>query len=208
MPVLITAGATRNPIDAVRYLSADSTGRTGIALGEALGAVGIEPYLLGSAEARLRAGGLPGEEYGSTHDLMARMERWVRANPAGGVLHASAVGDYEVAEPSDEKVPSGRPTWELVLVPTPRIADHVRAWGLTGPYVTFKAAAPGTPEAEVEALAKAQRKRTGSDLVFANVLGRLSKNILLVGEETRRFSTRTAAIAALGDWMASRLTPD
>lgn len=197
MSVLVTAGATRNPIDAVRYVSAWSSGRTGVALARVL----ADSWLLGSAEARLRAGDLPGEEYGSTRDLMEKMERWVRAHPAGAVVHASAVGDYEVADPSTRKVPSGMETWELVLRPAPKIADHVRAWGLTGPYVTFKAAPPGTGDAELEEIARRQRERTGCDLVFANVLGRLSEGILLVGEETRRFAERDAAVEALARWV-------
>ena len=32
--VLITAGATRNPLDAIRYLSAHATGRTGVDLAQ------------------------------------------------------------------------------------------------------------------------------------------------------------------------------
>ena len=115
--ILITAGATRNPLDAIRYLSAFSSGSTGVGLARAL-SEDHTVHLLGSAEACLRAPeGLSTEEFTSTRDLMARMERWVRANPDGVVIHASAVGDYE-AIPEDEqdgpaKIPSGKA--ELLL---------------------------------------------------------------------------------------------
>jgi len=200
MDVLITAGATRNPIDAVRYLSAASSGRTGVTLARALVDRGHDVWLLGSPEARLRGPEVPGEEYGSTRDLMARMEVWVREHPGGAVVHACAVGDYE-ADPDASKIPSGRETLQITLRPTPKIADHVRAWGLSGPYVTFKAAPPETTEAELEGIARRQRERTGCDLVFANVLGRLSSLVLLVGEGTRRFHDRQAAIEALTRWL-------
>jgi len=205
MALLITAGATRNPIDAVRYISAASSGRTGVSLGRGLLARGVAVWLMGSLEARLRAPDLPGEAYGSTRDLMARMERWVRADPSGAVVHAAAVGDYEVAEVTSDKVGSGRARWDLVLVPTPKIADRVRGWGCIGPYVTFKAAAPGTSEEDLEAIARRQRERTRCDLVFANVLGRLGEGILLVGETTERYRERDVALQALVDWLTGRM---
>jgi len=199
--VLITAGATRNPVDAVRYVSAWSSGGTGVAIGMALREAGHRVHLLGSSEALLRAPDLSGEEYGSTRDLLARMERHVRAHPTGAVVHASAVGDYELPEADPGKIPSGLPVLEIRMVPAPKIADQVRGWGLTGPYVTFKAAPPGTPDDALEAIARRQRARVGCDLVFANVLGRLSTGVMLVGEHTRRFESRTDAIAALVAWL-------
>jgi phosphopantothenoylcysteine decarboxylase/phosphopantothenate--cysteine ligase len=197
MDVLITAGATRNPVDAIRYLSAHSTGRTGVAIGEALRARGAAVTLLGSAEARLRALDLPGEEYTSTRDLLARMERWVRAHPDGAVIHAAAVGDYEVPDALTTKIPSKMPKLVIELVPAPKIADLVRGWGLRGIFVTFKAASPETTDDQLVAIAAAQRERVGCDLVFANVIGRLSRRVALVGREPRWFEDRGAAIEAL-----------
>ena len=204
MRALITAGATCNPIDAIRFLSASSTGRTGAGIARALVRRGIPVHLLGSVEALLRAPDLPGEEYGSTRDLMERMERAVRSSPGAAVVHAAAVGDYE-AEPFCGKIPSGSASLTLTLRPAPKIADHLRGWGLVGPYVTFKAAPPGTTLEGLEAIARSQRTRTACDLVFANVLGHLGQDVLLVGEASRRFALRDEAVAALVDWLAERL---
>jgi phosphopantothenoylcysteine synthetase/decarboxylase len=197
--VLLTAGATRNPIDAIRVLTANATGRTSVDVAARLAAAGARVHLLGSPEAALRAeaAGLPAEVYGSTRDLMARMEAWVRAHPDGALIHAAAVGDYESADGVATKLPSGRAELVLWLVPGPKIADHVRGWGLRGPYVTFKAASPETTDLDLVAIARAQRARTGCDLVFANVLGRLDRGVYLVGDEAVRHERRDAAIAAL-----------
>lgn len=199
MDVLITAGATRNPVDAVRVLTANASGRTGVRVGGALARAGQRVHLLGSPEAALRAqaAGLSAEIYGDTHDLMRRMEAHVRAHPGAAVIHSAAVGDYESADGEAGKLPSGRAELILRLVPTPKIADHVRGWGCTGPYVTFKAAPPQTSDQALVTLARAQRERTGCDLVFANVLGRLAAGVWLVGDQVRRFEAREAAIAAL-----------
>jgi phosphopantothenoylcysteine synthetase/decarboxylase len=162
-------------------------------------------HLLGSAEALLRAESTGGEEYTSTRDLMARMERWVRAHPAGAVVHAAAVGDYEMAEVEGSKIPSGSEEIVLRLRRTPKIADRVRSWAHTGPYVTFKAAAPHTSADELVDIASRQRARVGCDMVFANVLGRLTTGVYLVGDDVRRFELRSDGIEALVGWLDDAL---
>ncbi len=199
-PVLISAGATRNPIDSMRCITANSSGGTGVALARALQA-DHAVHLLASPEAALRAAatGLESvEPFESTMDLMARMERWVRANPRGVVIHAAAVGDYAPV-PSQGKVSSGQPRWDLAMTPTPKILDHIRGWG--GPelvLVSFKAAAPDTGDDALIAIARGQARRTGSDLVFANVLGRLGERIALVSPSTHAwYEQRSEALQAL-----------
>lgn len=198
-PVLITAGATRNPIDAMRCISNYSTGATGVWLGRALRARGITVHLLGSAEALLRAPELDGEEFTSTRDLMARMERWVRANPGGVVVHAAAVGDYE-AEPAAGKISSNLPELVLRLRPTPKIVDQLKGWDPGLHLISFKAAPPETGPDELADIARRQLRRTGSALVFANVLGRLGSGVLLLREEgADSYQDRGSALDALRD---------
>lgn len=197
--VLITAGATRNPIDAMRYISAFSSGATGVWLGRALAAEGLPVLLLGSAEARLRAPELPGEEFTSTRDLLARMERLVLASPGSVVVHAAAVGDYE-AVGVQGKIASGLPELALRFTPTPKIVDHLKRWDPTMFLVSFKAAPPETGPEDLRRIADAQRQRTGSDLVFANVLGRLQTGVQLVSAEgARAWEDRGPALEALRD---------
>lgn len=196
-PLLVTAGATRNRIDAIRYLSAHASGRTGVDLAARLGATHAV-HLLGSAEACLRAPvDLPTEEFLGTRDLMARMERWLRANPGGVLIHSAAVGDYE-ADPVETKIPSGAAELVIRLHPAPKIVDHVRDWAPDVFLVSFKAGAPGLTPEELEAIARRQLERTRSDLVFANVLGAIETTVLLVGPtETTAFPRRADALTAL-----------
>jgi phosphopantothenoylcysteine synthetase/decarboxylase len=201
MDVIVTCGATRNPVDAMRYMSARSTGQTGLMVARALKSRGHRVHVLGSAEAALRAPDLQVEEYGSTRDLFEKMQRAVRLARHGALVHSAAVGDYEVAAPNAGKTPSGQAEWLLRLTPTPKIADHVREWGLTGPYVTFKAAAPDTSLEDLQRIASAQRKRTGSDRVFANVLGKLG-TVLWVGDDAIRFDDRLDAVRRLIAYVA------
>jgi phosphopantothenoylcysteine decarboxylase/phosphopantothenate--cysteine ligase len=206
-PVLLTAGATRNRVDAIRYLSAHATGRTGVDLADRLAASGRRVHLLGSEEACLRAmllqasspaPTLTHETFEGTRDLMARVERALRAAPDSVLLHSAAVGDYEMENAEAGKIPSGRDHLTLTLVPAPKIVDRVRGWAPDCFLVSFKAAAPGTSLGALEAIARAQAHRTGSDLVFANVLGDIGHDVLLVSADaTRHFPQRRDALAAL-----------
>ena len=207
LPCLITAGATRNPVDAIRYLSAGASGQTGVTMAQRLAAHGCTVTLLGSVEALLRAPTpqqFVCEEYGSTRDLMARMERWSRAHPMGVILHSAAVGDYE-ARTTATKIPSGRPELVLSLTPAPKILDAIRGWEHHGPLVSFKAASPETTDEALTQIARAQLERTRSDLVFANVIGRTSADVQLVSAtDVLHFPTRSSAIDALLAWVLAR----
>ena len=198
-PIVITAGATRNPLDAIRHLSAFSTGRTGVALAESLSESG-RVHLLGSAEACLRATAdslLTLEEYTSTRDLMDRLLGFIDRHPDAIVVHAAAVGDYELANSTGQKIPSGQQELVLRLTPTPKIIDHLRARSARISLVSFKAASPETTDTQLLQLAQNQQARTGSDLVFANVIGRLGAQVLLLGDRPDWHATRTQALAAL-----------
>ena len=197
-PILITAGATRNPLDAIRYLSAHSTGRTGVWLAERL-LPAVPVTLLGSPEACLRApASVESEIYSSTRDLMTRMERWVRAHPRGVVVHLAAVGDYE-ATPNSEKIPSGKDELILRLRPTPKIVDQIRGWSSEVRLVSFKAASPESTEQRVMTLARGQALRTQSEVVFANIIGRLNNKCLIV---TSTDSSSSSADG--GGWFTTR----
>lgn len=196
MRILITAGATRNQVDAIRYLSAHATGQTGVALithiSDRLAQQGVARslFLLGSAEACLRlqlaVKGFPWdicehEEFFGTRDLMERMK--LNVPSADVVIHSAAVGDYEMAGSTEGKIPSGQPEVNLRLTPTPKILDHIRKWNPTCYLVSFKAAPPGTSDEDLVRIARAQLERTGSNVVFANVIGQTERVILVSADE-------------------------
>lgn len=199
-PALLTAGGTRNPIDAIRALSAGSSGTTGIHLARAL-APHAAVRLLGSTEACLRAAladpSVPTREFGSTRDLMAKVEEELRARPGGLFVHSAAVGDYEAAD-TRTKLPSGQAELVLRLTPTPKIVDRVRDWDPDVFLVSFKAGSPDWSDEQLDAVARAQLVRTRSDLVFANRLGALDTSCMLLDAAgTARFAARQDALAAL-----------
>jgi phosphopantothenoylcysteine synthetase/decarboxylase len=199
MDILLTAGATRNPIDSMRYISANSSGQSGAWLAEHLEDYGTV-HLMGSPEALLRCR-LPisKQAFGSTDDLMSKMKAWVDRFPSGIVVHAAAVGDYAVADADESvKFPSGEQDLSLHLEPTPNILDAIRGWSESVAIISFKAAAPNTPKAELEAIAKAQATRTDSAIVFGNTIGALGLEVLILDHgQVEWYASRPLGMAAL-----------
>ena len=197
-PVLITAGATRNPIDSMRSITAHSSGKTGVYIAHKLQSEGRECTLLGSNVALLQPNcPLNRLEFTSTRDLLHKMRDWTFRNPTGIIVHAAAVGDFEIRDFDNGKIASGS-NITLELSPTPKIVEKIKEWSTETRLISFKAAAPNTAMKDVESLARKQLLRTDSDLVFANVLGNLEENVMLVSQQqTQWFTERHEGLKSL-----------
>ena len=112
--VLVTAGGTREPLDAVRYIGNRSSGRMGVALAEEARRRGGRVTLLAANLAVPPPGGVEVIET-PTAAALAR-EAKARAG-ADVVLMAAAVADY-APDPLVGKRPKSSEAWELSLRPT------------------------------------------------------------------------------------------
>ncbi len=113
--VVVTAGGTREPLDAVRFLGNRSSGRMGTALAAEARRRGAEVTLVGSNLAVPVPVGVDVIDAPTAEDV-AR-ETLARGD-ADVVVMAAAVADYRPAEPDSEKRPKdGRP-WTVTLEPT------------------------------------------------------------------------------------------
>ncbi len=132
MKVLVTAGATREPIDAVRFISNVSSGATGAAIAEFLATAGHEVTLLhGEGSLRSAATGVTCGAFGSTEQLGARLESALCHGGFDAVVHAAAVADYRPAAAHDGKLSSYADELSLRLVPTPKLLPKLKAWSPT-----------------------------------------------------------------------------
>jgi phosphopantothenoylcysteine decarboxylase / phosphopantothenate---cysteine ligase len=121
--VLVTAGGTREPLDAVRFLGNRSSGRMGVALAEGASRRGARVTLLA---ANLHVPAPDGIDVVSTPTAAdLRREALARAD-ADVVLMAAAVADYRPSETLAAKRPKSAGSWTVDLVPT---ADIARALG-------------------------------------------------------------------------------
>jgi len=115
MTVLVTAGGTREPLDAVRFLGNRSSGRMGVALAAEAKRRGAEVTLVAGNLAVPPPGGVELVD-GPTAEAMAR-EVLARGD-ADAVLMAAAVADYAPAESRLDKREKDLEAWTVVLQPT------------------------------------------------------------------------------------------
>ncbi|MDQ1524666.1 MAG: phosphopantothenoylcysteine decarboxylase / phosphopantothenate---cysteine ligase [Pyrinomonadaceae bacterium] len=122
---LITAGATREEIDPVRFLSNRSSGRMGFALAEAARSRGAEVALVAGATSADAPAGVRVMRALSADEMQAA----VRAEVSGATVFigAAAVSDYRPAARAAQKLKKSGAALTLVLEPTPDILASVAA---------------------------------------------------------------------------------
>ena len=114
--VLVSAGGTREPLDAVRFLGNRSSGRMGVALATEARRRGATVTLLASNLAVAAPIGGEGVEVPTAADLEREAKR--RSRDADVVVMAAAVADYRPAEQIEGKRAKSGAAWVLELEPT------------------------------------------------------------------------------------------
>jgi phosphopantothenoylcysteine decarboxylase/phosphopantothenate--cysteine ligase len=121
--VLVSAGGTREPLDAVRFVGNRSSGRMGVALADEARRRGAEVTLIASNLAVPAPDGVEIVDAPTAADV----ERAVTARgEADIVLMAAAVSDYRPVETEEAKRPKDQESWEIELEPT---VDVLRGLG-------------------------------------------------------------------------------
>jgi phosphopantothenoylcysteine decarboxylase / phosphopantothenate---cysteine ligase len=114
--VLVSAGGTREPLDAVRFLGNRSSGRMGVALAAEARRRGADVTLLASNLAVSAPDGVEVVQTPTAADL--EREATGRAAGADVVVMAAAVADFRPAEPLEGKRPKSEEAWAVQLEPT------------------------------------------------------------------------------------------
>ena len=121
--ILITAGATREPIDPVRFISNRSSGRMGYAIAKAAHARGAEVTVVSGVTSVAAPAGVSVIETTTANEMhRAVMER---AGDATIFIAAAAVADYASVDTSTQKMKKTADTLELKLQRTPDILREV-----------------------------------------------------------------------------------
>jgi phosphopantothenoylcysteine decarboxylase/phosphopantothenate--cysteine ligase len=121
--VLVTAGGTREPLDAVRFLGNRSSGRMGTALAAEARRRGADVTLVAS---NLAVPAPVGVDVVPAPTAEALARETLARGDADVVLMAAAVADYRPAEPEEGKRPKDGEPWTVTLEPT---ADVLRELG-------------------------------------------------------------------------------
>ena len=164
--VVVTAGGTREPIDAVRFLGNHSSGRMGTAVAEEARRRGAEVTLIAS---HLSVDPPTGVEVVQAPTAADMARETLSRGDADVVVMAAAVADYRPADPETEKRSKDGEPWRLELEPTDDVLRTLGEQSANGRVLVGFAAETGDG-----GLDRARAKRTGknADLVVYNDVAR------------------------------------
>jgi phosphopantothenoylcysteine decarboxylase/phosphopantothenate--cysteine ligase len=164
--VLVSAGGTREPLDAVRFLGNRSSGRMGVALAEEARRRGASVTLLAANLGVAVPRGIDVVQTPTAADMRAAAEMH---SDADVVVMAAAVADYRPTEPIDGKRPKDEQGWSVELEPTVDILRELGAARSNGQVLVGFAADTGET-----GLARAREKLAtkGADLIVFNDVAR------------------------------------
>ena len=207
--VLVTAGGTREPLDAVRFLGNRSSGRMGAALAAEARRRGAEVTLVASNLSVRAPVGVEVVQAPTAEDV-AR-ETLARGD-ADVVLMAAAVADYRPAQPDEEKRAKDEEPWTVTLEPTTDVLRELGARRANGQLLVGFAADRGERGLE-RAREKLANKR--ADLIVFNDVARDdvgfdapdNEVVLVSAEGERRIdkAPKERVAAAILDEVAGRL---
>src|SRR5829696_3206007 len=165
--VLVTAGGTREPIDAVRYIGNRSSGRMGFALAEEAARRGAAVTVVAANVALPRARGIEYVDVETAAELKAACD--AHFDGADVLLMAAAVADYRPAEARAEKIKKTEAELALRLERTEDVLAALAARRRPGQVLVGFAAETGEG-----ALAYGRDKlnRKGLDAVVVNDVAR------------------------------------
>jgi phosphopantothenoylcysteine decarboxylase/phosphopantothenate--cysteine ligase len=165
--VLVTAGGTREPIDAVRFVGNRSSGRMGLALAERAAARGADVTLIAANVALPGPAGVRRIDVTTAAELADAVTEHFRA--ARVLVMAAAVADFRPAAPEAGKIARGDQGLDLHLEPTEDILASLAGRRQPGQIVIGFAAEHG------EGALERARQKLGSKGADAIVLNDVSR---------------------------------
>jgi phosphopantothenoylcysteine decarboxylase/phosphopantothenate--cysteine ligase len=202
VPVLVTAGPTREWLDPVRFLSNPSSGRMGYAVAEAARDRGAKVTLISGPVELPRPAGVQFVQIVTADDLAKAVDEHLAA--ARVLVMAAAVADQRPAHRAEQKVKKQPGDETLTLVRTKDILAVIGQLAKRPLLVGFAAESEN-----VEANAREKLTRKQLDLVVANdirdAFGKeTNRTILLAADGTRTELSGTKRAVAHGLWDAVR----
>jgi phosphopantothenoylcysteine decarboxylase/phosphopantothenate--cysteine ligase len=164
--ILITAGATREPIDPVRFISNRSSGKMGFALATAAIQRGAQVRIVAGIATVAPPSGVEVIETTSAEDMRAAVLREI--DDATIFIAAAAVADYRAKHSSPKKIKKSEAEMFLELERTPDILTEVALNKTTGQLLVGFAAETD----DVKGNAQKKLSQKNLDMIVANDVSR------------------------------------
>ncbi|AKP66161.1 bifunctional phosphopantothenoylcysteine decarboxylase/phosphopantothenate--cysteine ligase CoaBC [Companilactobacillus ginsenosidimutans] len=161
--VIVTAGGTKEPIDPVRFIGNNSSGKMGIAMAESAAKRGADVTLLSTVNYTSKYQNLQVINVTSANDILNKLETLFPENDV--LIMAAAIADFKPVTVADQKIKKtdDQPTYSIKLVKNPDILKTI-ASNKTNQFVVGFAA-------ETENLipyAERKLQQKNADVILAN----------------------------------------
>jgi len=142
MTVLITAGPTHEPIDAVRYIGNRSSGKMGYAIARAARDLGHKVILISGPVTLNPPSNITVHHVQTAKAMYQRVADTLKEHPINLAILTAAVADFTPSHPAKDKLKKNQlgSHWSLELERTPDILGSMRSpLGFQGTLVGFAA---------------------------------------------------------------------
>src|SRR3990172_1918136 len=160
--VLVTAGPTYEPIDTVRGITNQSSGKMGYAVAQAAAEAGADVTLVSGKTSLPPPAGVERIDVVTARDM--RVAVMARAKRADLFIAVAAVADYHVVGAKGHKIKRSPGKLNIQLAPNPHILSEVAALRRAPFCVGFAAETEN-----LEKYAQAKRRKKGIPLLAANL---------------------------------------
>jgi phosphopantothenoylcysteine decarboxylase / phosphopantothenate---cysteine ligase len=160
--ILITAGPTYEPIDTVRGITNQSSGKMGYAVAQAAAEAGAEVTLVSGATSLEAPAGVKRVDVVTASEMHQAVMK--RAKDADVFIAVAAVADWRPSDPKPHKIKRANGHMNVELEPNPDILADVAALP-KGPFCVGFAA----ETEDLTANAQAKRRKKGIPLLAANL---------------------------------------
>jgi len=165
--IIITAGATKEPIDDIRFITNHASGKMGASLADALYLAGAEVVYVHAENAAMPRYQMRAVPFVGADDLEQVLR--IEVPKADALFHTAAISDFSIEKKSG-KISSAHPV-SLLLIPRKKILSQIKQWNPDIFLVGFKAEA-GISEKELIAQAQKRMEESGADVMIANEVGK------------------------------------
>lgn len=167
--VLITAGPTIEPIDTVRILTNQSSGKTGVLLAKEMISAGAKVTLVYGPGTEKPPKGAKIILIKTVQQMFDAVKKELKAKKFHVAILSAAPADYTTT-PIKSKIKSDKPSITIKLKKAPKIIDNIKKIQEDIFLVGFKAETNISRQKLIES-AKKKLKNSRSDLIIANDIG-------------------------------------
>lgn len=191
--VIVTAGGTVEPIDAVRVMTNRSSGKMGAALADACAERGADVTLVRARSAVSSRNLIKEKIFETAKDLETILQKEVKH--ADIIFHCAAVSDFTLAKSYEGKLSSEK-THTLKLLPSKKILSLLKQWNPKLFVVGFKAAFESN-RGRLQKIAMEKLRESKVDMIVANDVSRSDRGFMADTNEVVLVSNKSVEIIPL-----------